>query len=104
MLLASFFFLIYFLNILSFPFPFLSIDKVVLPPDLPHTRAFSEFIVYLPGGAYQPQDELQGVGVGMSVGVGVGESTITKIEQGKFREMFFFSSLSLLPYLTLIKL
>jgi len=34
-------------------------DKIILPPDLPVTKYFSEKLIYL-RGSYQPQDELQG--------------------------------------------
>eukprot|EP00606_Chrysophyceae_sp_TOSAG23-5_P001218 GSChrysophyteH2.ASY1.ANO1.266.1 assembled CDS len=41
------------------PIDFLMADAIVLPPDSPVGRACTEYLVYLPGGCYQPQDEYQ---------------------------------------------
>eukprot|EP00605_Chrysophyceae_sp_TOSAG23-4_P000996 GSChrysophyteH1.ASY1.ANO1.1097.1 assembled CDS len=45
------------------PVDFLMVDNIVVPPDSSAGRAYSEHLVYLPGGCYQPQDEYQAISV-----------------------------------------
>lgn len=53
---------------------YLMADTTVLPPDSSAARACTEYIVYLPGGCYQPQDEYQAADT-------INEPDVTELER-----------------------